>query len=147
MVCSLFEGGQHENTVLHLGHTESSDTQHLALRTRSAKQEPFTWKFKYLVGHDISKQHNMPGINAHTVALHRELNFIDDGSSSSLNTQNLSSFDDVVGGRLFSDNSLCSHDLLETVAFDQQLLFTFLASPVIVLFNINDSTMNARDAL
>ena len=61
--------------------------------------------FSYLVGHDVSQKHNVPRINAHTVAGHCELNFVDDSSPSSLNAQNLCSLDDMVGRSMFPNDS------------------------------------------
>lgn len=48
----------------------------------------------------------MPRINAHAVFLHDVLDFVDDGSPSSLDAQNLCCFNDMVGCRLLSDDTL-----------------------------------------
>ena len=40
-----------------------------------------------------------------------------------------------------------SHDLLETITFNEQFFFAFLSSPVIVLLDVDNGTMNARDTL
>jgi hypothetical protein len=46
MIRRLLETRQHQHRILHLLHTEPRDTQHLAL-----------------VRHDVSEQHDVPGVN------------------------------------------------------------------------------------
>lgn len=106
MIGRLLEGCQHQDAVLHLRHTETSDTQDLALnlcsipisRTHKAKEA-------YLVGHYIAEQHNMSRIDAHSVRTHGVLNLIDDGQPCGFDTQNLGGFDNVVGRSLFADDT------------------------------------------
>lgn len=57
-----------------------------------------------LVRHDVSKKHNMPRVDAHTVTRHCVLNLIDDRPTGCLNTQYLGRLDDVVRRRMLSNN-------------------------------------------
>jgi hypothetical protein len=58
-----------------------------------------------LVRHDISEEHHMAGIYAHAMRGHGVLDFINDGSSSRLDTQNLGNFHDVIRGRVFTHDA------------------------------------------
>jgi len=79
MISGLFETSQHENRILHLLYTESSDTQ------------DFT-----LVRHDVSQQHDVTGINRHSVRRHGMLNLVINRLTSCLNTEDLTSFHNVI---------------------------------------------------
>lgn len=80
MVGGLFETGQHEDRIFHLLNTESSDTEHFTL-----------------VRHDVSQQHDVTGINRHSVGCHGMLNFVINGLTGSFNTENFACFHDVIG--------------------------------------------------
>jgi hypothetical protein len=58
-----------------------------------------------LVRHDISKEHDMAGINAHAVRGHGVLDLIDDGSSGRFDTQDLGHFHDVIRRRVFTHDA------------------------------------------
>lgn len=47
----------------------------------------FYWS--HLVGHEICQKHDVTPVDAHSVVHHGVLNLVDDGGSSSLNTQSL----------------------------------------------------------
>jgi hypothetical protein len=79
VIRSLFETGQHENRILHLLYTESSDT-----------------KYFTLVRHDISQEHDVTRIDRHSVGRHGMLNLVVNGLSGSFNTQDLACFHDVI---------------------------------------------------
>ena len=79
MISGLFETSQHENGILHLLHTESSDT-----------------KYFTLVGHDISQQHDVTGINRHSVGRHGMLNLVINRLTSCFNTEDFARFHDVI---------------------------------------------------
>lgn len=51
---------------------------------------------RYLVGHDIAKQHDMSRVNDHVVTFHGILNLIDDGTPGCLDTEHLSNLNDVI---------------------------------------------------
>lgn len=132
MICRLLETGQHEDRVLHLLNTESSDTEHLAF-----------------IGHDISEQHDMSRINRHSVRRHGMLNLVVDGLSSGFDTEHLASLHDVIRSGLYAvdtwqyqrllpldririarQHTICAHDLSQTVTSDEQpvdaaVLFVF----------------------
>jgi hypothetical protein len=79
VIRSLFETSQHEDRILHLLYTESSDT-----------------KYFTLVRHDISQEHDVTRIDRHSVGRHGMLNFVVNGLSSSFNTQDLACLHDVI---------------------------------------------------
>ena len=88
---------------------------------------------RYLVRHDVAEQHDVPRVDAHTVALHGVVDLVDDGLPRSFDTENLGYLDDVVGRSVLSDDAcqtcnehlidagerasftLRCHDLLQTV--------------------------------
>lgn len=59
----------------------------------------------YLVGHDVSKQHDVPRIDTHAVTLHGVLDLVDDRPPRGLNSKDLRDLDDVVGGCLLANNT------------------------------------------
>jgi hypothetical protein len=83
MIGGLFETGQHENRILHLLYTESSDT-----------------KYFTLVRHDVSQQHDVTGINRHSVGRHGMLNLVINRLTSCFNTENFTCFHDVIRSSL-----------------------------------------------
>lgn len=106
MIGRLLEGCQHQDAVLHLRDTETSDTQNLALDLCLVPiARTHTGINAYLIGHYIAEQHNMSGIDAHSVRAHGVLNLVNDGQSCGFDTQNLSGFDNVVGRSLFADDT------------------------------------------
>lgn len=58
-----------------------------------------------LICHDIAKQHDVPGIDAHAMLLHDELNLINDRLSSRLNPKNFRHLNDMVGRRMLANNA------------------------------------------
>ena len=120
-----------------------------------------------LVRHDIAQQHDVPRIDTHTVTGHGILNFVDDRSPSSFDTQDLGNLDDVVGCCVLADNTwgrgsvidhssnmdvcllltLCRHYLLKAVTFDEQLLVSFLPAMIVALFDVDDCTSDGRNTL
>lgn len=66
----------------------------------------------YLVGHDVSKQHDVPWIDTHAVTLHGILNLVDDCPPRGLNPEDLRNLDDVVGGRLLADDTYSQFQLV-----------------------------------
>ena len=98
VVGRFLERREHEHAVLHLRHTESRDTQYLALEKEfvSAHDGTLTGELGYLVRHDIAEQHDMSGVDAHAVTLHSVLNFVDDCATSSFDTQYLGGLDNMV---------------------------------------------------
>ena len=58
-----------------------------------------------LVRHDIAQEHDVPGVNTHTVARHSVLDFVDDSSPGSFNTQDLGNLNDVVRGCVLANNA------------------------------------------
>jgi len=79
MISGLFETSQHEDRILHLLYTESSDTK------------DFT-----LVRHDVSQQHDVTGINRHSVRRHGMLNLVINRLTSRFNTKDFTCFHDVI---------------------------------------------------
>lgn len=61
----------------------------------------------------------MAVVNAHTMGLHRILDFIDDALASGLDTKDSLNLHDVVGGRVAGINTRSRHYPAETVAFDE----------------------------
>ena len=61
----------------------------------------------HLVGHDITKQHDVSRVDAHTVTLHGVVDLVDDRLPCSFDTKHLRDFDDVVGRGVLSDDA-CS---------------------------------------
>ena len=89
----------------------------------------------------------MPRIDAHTVALHRVVDFVDDRLPGSLNTEDLRNFDNMVRRRLFPNNALRSHHFLQTITFHEQLLVAFLAAIIILILNVDNGSVDCMDAL
>ena len=122
--CHL-ERGKHEDRLLHLLDAESRDAKHLSLE-----------------GHLVSQQLDVPLVDLDTVLADSELYLLDDLAASCLDTQNLSSFHDVVrrGGSVV--NTRDAHDLGQAVALDSQVV-----SIIGVLFFGNNCALNTRHAL
>lgn len=59
----------------------------------------------YLVGHNISQQHNMPRVDDHVVRFHGILDLVDDGSSCGFDTKHLGDLDDMIGRRMFPNDT------------------------------------------
>lgn len=106
----------------------------------------------------------MPRINAHTVLLHDELDFIDNVASCSLDPENGSSLDNVICGRMFANNAwsvvkkgvaahtvsvltVSNHNLLQSVAFYQHFFVSFLPSVVILVLDVDDGTLDTMNSL
>ena len=101
----------------------------------------------YLVAHNIPKQHDVAGVNAHAVALHRVVNLVDDRLPSRLDSEHLRHLDDVVGCRLLPDDALRGHDFLQAIALNEEFLVALLAAVVIPVLDVDDRTADRRDAL
>lgn len=78
---------------------------------------------------------------------HRILNFVDDCSSSRLNTKHLFHLYNVVGDGMLSHYAWCNHDLLETISFNKELLITLLTPRIIFFFDVDDSPVNGWNTL
>lgn len=139
MIGRLFKRGQHEYRVLHLLHTEPSDTQYFSL-----------------VRHDITQQHDVSRIDRHSVRLHGMLNLVVNCLSSSFDTEHLAGFHDVIclcpgtndtyyqQCKTFCRMSvltLGTHDLGKTVSCNEQ--FKLFA---ILLILIDHTTRTLRQA-
>jgi hypothetical protein len=83
MISGLFETSQHENRILHLLYTESCNT-----------------KYFTLVRHDISQQHDVTGINRHSVGSHGMLNLVINRLTSCFDTEDFACFHDVIRSSL-----------------------------------------------
>lgn len=81
------------------------------------------------------------------MALHRVVDLVDDRLPSCLNTKHLCHFDDVVGRRLFPHDALRSHDLLQAVALNEELLVAFLAAMVVAVLDVDDGATDRGYAL
>ena len=78
---------------------------------------------------------------------HGILNLVDDCTPCCLYPQDLFHLDDMVGDGVFSYDSRCGHDLLESVPFDDKLFVSLSPPRIILFFDIDDGSLNARDAL
>lgn len=107
MVGRLLEGRQHEHRVLHLGDSETSDSENLSLGAVKGQHRLLGVQstVTYLVAHDISQQHQMTRIDSETVRSHGVINLADDASASGLDTKNLLDLHDVVGRGLRADDT------------------------------------------
>ena len=103
MIRRLFETGQHEDRILHLLNTESSDTQNFSL-----------------ISHDVSQQHDVSRIDRHSVRRHGMLNFIIDRLSSSLDTKHITGLHNVIRSCLDSIDTVCTHDFCQSVSGNEQ---------------------------
>lgn len=103
VVRCLFEWGKHQNAVLHFCDTKASDTKNLSLCAQLVRKIDIA-PHSYFVAHDIAKQHNMTGINAHSVALHGILDFVDYGPSRCFNPQDFCWLNYMIGSRSLANN-------------------------------------------
>lgn len=106
----------------------------------------------------------MTRVNLQAVFGHCIRNFMNDGSSSSFDPQDLCDLDDVVRRRMGSNDAykklmknccresgtkatLGYHNLLKAVAFHDKFFLTLLASQVFLVFLDDNGTANGRDTL
>jgi hypothetical protein len=101
----------------------------------------------HFVGHDISEEHYMSWINVHAVLRHGILYFVDDGPSSRLYAQHLFYLDDMVGHCMLANDPESSHDFLQTIALNDQLLVPLLSPRVVSFLDVDDGPLDRRYAL
>lgn len=118
VVRRLFERGQHEDRVFHLGDTEPSDAQNFSLHSSSACRSRSVFKARReyenrshteretdLETHDVSQQHQVTRIDPESVRVHRVVNLVDDTLSSRFDTEDAFDFHDVIRRGQVSDDT------------------------------------------
>ena len=128
MIAGLFERGQHEDGLFHLGEAVTSDAQDLTA-TR----------------HQVGEKCDVTSIDGHAVALHRVVDLRHDRLAGGLNAQDGRHLVGIVRGCFTRFYSWRGQNLSEVVALDKKLVFVARAALRVV--DVNDCTVDSWKAL